>query len=100
MMQLVEGPTALRLAMAGGRLQQALSRSDMVAVLVAASELDRMVRALGPSAETEQDRAALLRAQDVVGTVLTRLESEMARGQAGRGHDARLRSAYSTTGAV
>lgn len=97
MHHVVEGPAALSLAMAEGHLQQAMSRSDMVDVLVAASELDRMVRSLGPSARSEQDRAAILRARDVVGSVLTRLETEMARGLAGRRTDARLRSAYCVT---
>lgn len=95
MLHVVEGPAAISLAMAQGQLQQAISRSDMVDVLVAASELDRMVRALGPSARSEQDRAALLRARDVVGSALARLETEMARGLAARRTDARLRIAYS-----
>jgi hypothetical protein len=97
MMHFIEGPAALGLAMAGGRLEQAMTRSDMVDVLVAASELDRMVRALGPDARTEQDRAALLRARDLVGTVLTRLEAEMSRDAADRRRGARLRVAYATT---
>ncbi|WP_159082498.1 hypothetical protein [Paragemmobacter aquarius] len=94
MQHVVEGPAALSLAMAEGHLQQAMSRSDMVDVLVAASELDRMVRSLGPSARSDQDRAALLRAGDVVGSVLMRLETEMTRGLAARRNDARLRNAY------
>lgn len=99
-MQLVEGPAALDLALAGGRLEQAMSRSDMVEVLVAASELDRMVRALGPAAESERDRAALLRAHDLVGSVLNRLEAEMSRGQTDRRRTSRLRLAYCVTDAA
>jgi len=96
-MHFIEGPAALGLAMAGGRLEQAMTRSDMVEVLVAASELDRMVRALGPAARTEQDRTALIRARDLVGTVLAQLEAEMSRGEADRRRGARLRLAYAAT---
>lgn len=90
----LHGATAVSLAVAGGRLSHALSRSDMVAVLVTAAELDRMVRNLGPLAETEEDRAALTRAHDLVLSVLSQLESEMARDQADRRRDSRLRLAY------
>lgn len=96
----VDGAAALSLAVIGGKLTHALSQSDMVQVLVAASELDRMVRGLGPLAQTEQDRAALMRAHELVGTVLTRLEAEMSRDQADRRRGARLRLAYTLNDAA
>lgn len=96
----LHGPAAVSLAVIGGRLADAISRSDMVQVLVAASDLDRMVRNLGPLARTEEDRAALLRAHDLVGTVLTRLETEMSREQVSRRREKRFRLAYAANDAA
>lgn len=88
-------PRPVTLALAGERLSLAMAQADMVQVLVAAADLDRMVRSLGPLARTEADRTALIRARDLVGSVLTRLQAEMARNQTDRRRDQRLRLAYS-----
>ncbi len=93
-MNVIDGPAALGLAVIGGRLEQAMTRADMVEVLIAAAELDRMVRSLGPVATTEQDRAALVRAHDLVLRTLATLETEMQRGDISRRRDTRLRLAY------
>lgn len=90
----IEGPAALGLAVIGGRLEQAMTRSDMVEVLIVAAELDRMVRNLGPVAATEQDRAALVRAHELVLRTVAMLEAEMQRDDLGRRRDTRLRLAY------
>lgn len=100
MTQTLHGPAAISLAVAGGRLTRAMSQSDMVEVLVAASELDSMVRSLGSSAETVEDRAALHRAHRLVANVLSDLQARMAGDQADRRRDARLRLAYAPTGAA
>ncbi|MBC2834794.1 hypothetical protein [Paragemmobacter straminiformis] len=99
-MTMIEGPAALGLAVIGGRLERAMSRSDMVEVLIVAAELDRMVRNLGPVASTDQDRAALVRAHDLVLRTLATLEDEMLRGAQDRRRDTRLRLAYNQTQAA
>lgn len=71
-----------------------MTRSDMVEVLIVAAELDRMVRNLGPVAATEQDRAALVRAHELVLRTVAMLEAEMQRDDLGRRRDTRLRLAY------
>ncbi len=96
----LQGAAAISLAVIGGRLEAALSQADMVQVLVAASDLDRMVRNLGPLARTADDRAALVRAQTLVGNVLTRLESDMTGQQASYRREKRLRLAYALTDAA
>jgi hypothetical protein len=88
-------PDPATLALAGERLSLAMAQSDMVQVLVAAADLDRMARSLGPLARTDGDRTALIRAHDLVGSVLTRLQAEMARSQTDHRRDQRLRLAYS-----
>lgn len=100
MIQMIEGATALSLAVIGDQLTYAMSKSDMMEVLVTASELDRMVRTLGPAAKTEQDRAALVRAHDLVGRVLSDLQAEMSRDLADRRRDTRLRQVYSASDAA
>lgn len=90
----LDGAAAIGLAVAGGRLARAMSQADMVQVLVTASELDSMVRDLGPLAQSDDDRAALIRAKDLIGAMLEQLESRMAADRADRQRDQHLRRAY------